>query len=67
VAVRMFQPDEVKLLKSVLDEAANILPKGERTPSMKAMLASRILEAAARGERDPNRLRIAAFLDEADA
>ena len=59
-----FQPDEVKLMRSALDEAVIILPKAERTSAMKAELASRILAAAAKGERDPNKLRIAALLGE---
>jgi len=59
-----FQPDEIKLMRSALDEAAIILPKAERTSAMKAKLASRILAAAAKGERDPNKLRIAALLEE---
>jgi hypothetical protein len=61
-----FKPDEIKLMRSVLDEAAIILPKADRTSAMKAKLATRILAAAAKGERDPNRLRIAALLEEAD-
>jgi hypothetical protein len=51
-----FQPDEIKLMRSALDEAAIMLPKAERTSTMKAKLASRILAAAARSERDPNKL-----------
>jgi hypothetical protein len=62
----ILQPDEIKLLNSALDEAALILPKAERTSAMKVKLASRILEAAAKGERDPNKLRIAALLEEMD-
>ena len=61
-----FQPDEIKLMRSVLDEAAIILPEAERTSVMKAKLASRILAAAVIGERDPNKLRIAALLEEMD-
>ena len=61
-----FQPDEIKLMRSVLDEASIILPKAERTSVMKAKLASRILAAAVKGERDPNKLRIAALLEEVD-
>ena len=61
-----FKPDEIKLMRSVLDEVAIILPKADRTSAMKAKLATRILAAAAKGERDPNRLRIAALLEEAD-
>jgi hypothetical protein len=61
-----FQPDEIKLMRSALDEATIILPEIERTPAMKVRLASRILAAATKGERDPNKLRIAALLDEMD-
>ena len=62
----VFQPYEIKLMRSALDEAAIILPKAKRTSTMKVKLASRILAAAAKGERDPNRLRIAALLEEVD-
>ena len=61
-----YQPDEIKLMRSALDEAAITLPEVERTSAMKAKLASRILAAAAKGERDPNKLRIAALLEEMD-
>jgi hypothetical protein len=61
-----FQPDEIKLMRSALDEAAIILPKTEQTAAVKVKLASRILAAAAKGERDPNKLRIAALLEEMD-
>jgi hypothetical protein len=61
-----YQPDEIKLMRSALDEAAITLPEAERTSAMKAKLASRILAAAAKGERDPNKLRIAALLEEMD-
>jgi hypothetical protein len=57
-----YQPDEIRLMRSALDEAAIILPEAERTSAIKAKLASRILAAAAKGERDPNKLRIAALL-----
>jgi hypothetical protein len=43
-----FQPDEIKLMRSALDEAIIILPKIERTSAMKVKLASRILAAAAK-------------------
>jgi hypothetical protein len=61
-----YQPDEIKLMRSALDEAAITLPEAERTSAMKPKLASRILAAAAKGERDPNKLRIAALLEEMD-
>ncbi|WP_454633289.1 hypothetical protein [Bradyrhizobium cenepequi] len=62
----VFQPHEIKLMRSVLDDAAVLLPEAERTSAMKAKLASRILAVAAKGERDPNKLRIAALLEEMD-
>jgi hypothetical protein len=61
-----FQPDVIILLKSALDEAATILPQAKRTSAMKVKLASRILAAAAKGERDPIQLRIAALLEVVD-
>lgn len=61
-----YQPDEIKLMRSALEEAAIILPEAERTSTMKAKLASRILAAAAKAERDPNKLRVAALLEEMD-
>ena len=59
----VFQPELIELMKSVLDEAATILPKTRQTPATKVKLASRILAAAARGERDPVQLRKAALLE----
>ena len=58
----VFQPDEIALMRSVLDEAVVILPKAEQNSTMKLELATRILAAAAKGERDPNKLRTAALL-----
>lgn len=60
----VFQPAEIKLMRSALEEAAIILPMAQRTSAMKVQMASRILAAAAMGERDPNKLRIAALLGE---
>jgi hypothetical protein len=62
----VFQSDEIMLMGSALDEATIILPEIERTATMKAKFASRILAAAAKGERDPNKLRIVALLEEMD-
>jgi hypothetical protein len=62
----VFQPDEIMLMGSALDEATIILPEIERTAATKAKFASRILAAAAKGERDPNKLRIVALLEEMD-
>jgi hypothetical protein len=62
----LFQPDEIKLMMSALDEAIIIQPKIERTSATKAKMASRILAAAAKGERNPNKLRIAALPEETE-
>ena len=57
-----FQPDEIALLRSALNDAVTLLPTPERTSAMKLKLATRIIAAAASGERDPNRLKSAALL-----
>jgi hypothetical protein len=38
----VFQPDEIKLIRSTLDEAATMLPQAKRTSAMKVKLASRM-------------------------
>lgn len=62
----LFQPEDVALMRSVLEEATTVLPMVRRTSAMKTKLASRILASAAKGERDPVQLRIAALLGSAD-
>ena len=57
-----FQPELIKLMKAVLDEAAATLPESKRTSTMMAEMASQILACAAKGERDPGALKIAALL-----
>ena len=57
----VFQPELIKLMKAVLDDAAATLPELKRTSTMTAEIASQILACAARGERDPTKLRIAAL------
>jgi hypothetical protein len=54
------------LMRTALDEVVNVLPAFQRTSAMRTKLASRILAAAARGERDPVQLRISALLAPAD-
>jgi hypothetical protein len=49
----VYQPEDIALMKTVLDEAATILPVAKRTSTMKVKLAARILASAAKGERDP--------------
>jgi len=58
----VFQPELIALMRSVLDDAAAMLPEAKRTSTMKAEIASHILECAANGERDPVVLRTAALL-----
>jgi len=62
----LFVPEEIELLQTTLDEVVTMLPVPNRTPAMKNRLASRILAAAAKGERDPIQLRICALLAPAD-
>jgi hypothetical protein len=58
----VFQPELIELMKSVLDEAALAMPEPKRTSAMKAEIASHILACAAKGERDPAALKMAALL-----
>jgi hypothetical protein len=58
----VYEPELVELMQSALDVAGTLLPKTERTSATKVKLASHILAAAAKGERDPMELIIAALL-----
>jgi hypothetical protein len=58
----VFQPELIELMRAVLDDAAAMLPEAKRTSSMKAEIASYILEHAAKGERNPIALKNAALL-----
>ena len=58
----VFQPELIELMKAVLDDAAAALPEAKRTSAVKAEIASHILACAAKGERDPVALRMAALL-----
>ena len=49
------------LLKTVLEDATAMLPEAKRTSVMKAEIASHILASAAKGERNPTTLKIAAL------
>ncbi len=62
----LHRPEDEALMRSVLDEVVAILPLFQRTSTMKTKLASRILAAVAKGERDPVQLRISALLAPAD-
>ena len=58
----VFQPELIELMKSVLDDATAMLPEAKRTSAIKAEIAAQILASAARGERDPVALKMAALL-----
>jgi hypothetical protein len=58
----VFQPELIDLMKSLLEDAATMLPEAKRTSTMKAEIASHILACAAKGERDPRALKAAALL-----
>jgi hypothetical protein len=58
----VFQPELIELMKSVLDDATAALPEGKQTSAIKAEIASHILACAAKGERDPVNLKMAALL-----
>jgi hypothetical protein len=57
----VFQPELIELMKSVLEDAAIMLPEAKRTSAMKAQIATHILVCAAKGERDPIALKLAAL------
>ena len=57
----VFQPELIELMKVVLEDATATLPEAKRTSAMKAEIASHILACAAKGERDPGALKMAAL------
>jgi hypothetical protein len=58
----VYQPELIELMKAVLEDATLTLPEAKRTSAMKAEIASGILACAAKGERDPAALKVAALL-----
>ena len=63
----VFQPELIELMKVVLDDATMTLPEAKRTSAMKAEIASHILACAAKGERNPTALKVAALLAVVDS
>ncbi len=57
-----FDPATLAILKAVFDEACNLLPPDRRSHEMRSNLAVRILKCAAKGERNPLRLRTYALM-----
>jgi hypothetical protein len=58
-----FDPDTISLLRTTLDRAWASLPASRQLVISRSLLAERILRAAARGERDPDRLCALALSD----
>lgn len=58
----VYQPELLELMRSVLDDAAAMLPEAKRTSTVKAEIACHILACAAKGERDRVALKTAALL-----
>ena len=56
----VFYPQLIELMREVLEDATSTLPEAKRMSTMKAENAYRILVCAAKGERDPIKLKIAA-------
>jgi hypothetical protein len=57
----VYRPEVIELMKSVLEDATAMLPEAKRTSTVKAEIASHILACAAKGERDPKALKMAAL------
>ena len=58
-----YDPETITLLRSVLDAAWDALPVEQRARTTKSRMALCLLKLAARGERDPHRLRSRAVMD----
>jgi hypothetical protein len=61
-----FEPETLRLLRAVLDEAWDALMPEQRAQTFKSDMALRILRLAKRGEFDPGILRRAAMIGVAD-
>jgi hypothetical protein len=58
-----YDPETVTLLRAALDAAWDTLSSAEQAGTTKSELAQRMLKLAARGERDPARLRARAVTE----
>jgi hypothetical protein len=58
----VFRPELIELMISVLEDATATLPESKRTSATKAEMASNILACAAKGERNPEVLKMRALL-----
>jgi hypothetical protein len=56
-----FDPETVSLMRKTLDDTWDQLGPEQRAMTSRTLLAERILKSAAKGERNPDRLRDAAL------
>jgi hypothetical protein len=59
----VYYPEELALMGRILDQVVQSLPPNLRTPYNRAALAKNILACACTGERDPDELRRAAWME----
>jgi hypothetical protein len=59
---QVYDPEAIETLKKALDDAWSQLNAKQRERIPRTLLAQRILKAAAKGERDPRRLRASALI-----
>ena len=52
-----FDPDAVAIMSSAFDAALALLNDQNQSPTVREIIAKRIIAAAMKGERDPERLR----------
>jgi hypothetical protein len=62
-----FDPETVALLRTILDHAWASLSPNQQARTSRSVMAERILQAAAKGERDPDRLRVCALMNDCPA
>jgi hypothetical protein len=62
----VFRPELIELMMLVLEDATATLPESKRTSAIKAEMAVNILARAAKGERDPEILKMRALLTVVD-
>jgi hypothetical protein len=62
--VMYFDRETVSLLRTTLDRTWASLPPDQQARISRSVLAERILKAAAKGERDPDRLRARALMND---
>jgi len=58
-----FDPETLAILRAVFEEACGLLPPHRRTHETRSALAHRILTLAAKGERNPIKLRTYALTE----